>query len=164
MVNQIWAKNCDNISHIEVPTELVSPNSSTKRNRDDKDSNEKSRPNDHTPLTKKRLASDRIVQPYSAELKAMLQQPIKDAGDPPLFKILEYCGLSTDQLLPDLDKTDCRQFLVMGSCMYGKSCRFNHRTATKQQITSLKEKLKRLIDEPLGLKGENSTRTSRPRP
>ena len=39
--------------------------------------------------------------------------------------------------------------------MFVKSCKFNHRTATKQQVNTIKEKLKRFSEDPMGLTGNN---------
>ena len=153
MVRAINAKNCENISHVEVPTDLLEP--SRKRKVDVLDT----RGGGHTMekdenTGKKRNNGDRIVHPYSTDLEEFFKQPLKDAGNPGLSKICDYCGITRQQLLPELTSKDCQQYLVMGHCMFGKTCKFDHRTATKKQIFEIKDKLKRFKDDPLGLTGE----------
>ena len=96
-----------------------------------------------------------MEQPYSTELAGFFKGLRKEAANPKLGGIANYCGITKEQLTSDLPKLDCRQFLVMlGTCMFGKICKFHHKRATKAQIETVKEKFKRFKTEPLGLKGE----------
>ena len=96
----------------------------------------------------------RVVHPYSTDLTEFFKQPLQDAGNPGLSRICGYCVFTRKQLLPDLTARDCEQFLVLGKCMFGTKCKFDHRTTNKKQITDVKDKLKRFKDDPLGLAGE----------
>ena len=153
MVRDIMAKNCANISHVEVPTELLHP--TVKRNRGLDTSVESSgrAPTDPgEPEQKKQKGS--MEHPYSTELAEFFKGSLRDAGNPKLGAIAIYCGITKEQLLPDFAKQDCRQFLVMGTCLFGKGCKFHHRTANKTQIETIKDKFKRFKTDPLGMKGE----------
>ena len=66
-----------------------------------------------------------IVHPYRTDLEEFLNKPSKDAGNPSLGEICDYCGITRDQLLTDLDIQYCSQFLVMGTCMFE-----NHASST----------------------------------
>ena len=50
-----------------------------------------------------------------------------------------HCGITKEELIPNLLRTDCRQFLVMGTCMFGSKCKFNHCTATAAQAKDIME-------------------------
>jgi hypothetical protein len=80
-----------------------------------------------------------------------------EAGEPYLNAICSYCGVTQEQLLPNLAKTDCRQYLITGKCMYSKNCKFHHRTAKKDEIESIMSKLKRFKEDPLGMKKGGET-------
>jgi len=154
LVHAINSKNCENISHVEVPTDLLDPSRKRKPQGQDTKAKEGSTAQGDDEPRNKRKNAGRLVHPYSHELAEFFKQPLKDAGNPGLTRICEYCGISRKQLLPELSSKDCEQFLVMGTCMFGTNCKFDHRTATKKQISEIKEKLKRFKDDPLGLTGE----------
>ena len=108
MVNLIKAKNCETITHVEVPTELLSPSTTKRKKRseapakgseeggEEKDTKKKARPN----------------HPYSTELVDFFKKPLLEAGNPGLNAICEYPGATQEQLLPGLNRTDCRQYLI----------------------------------------------------
>lgn len=151
LVHAIQAKNCENISHVEVPTDLLEPSRKRKAQANDtKEGDVSGGKEEEKPNSKKNNVS-RVVHPYSTDLAEFFEQPLKDAGNPGLSRICEYCGISRKALLPDLTSRDCEQFLVMGKCMFGNNCKYDHRTANKKQIANVKEKLKRFKDNPLGL-------------
>ena len=79
-----------------------------------------------------------IVQPYNTDLEDFLKKLSKDAGNPSLGGICDYCGVTSKHMLKYLDKQDCQHFLAMGTYTFGKSCEFNHRTATKQHVNTIK--------------------------
>jgi hypothetical protein len=89
------------------------------------------------------------------DLLAFFKDPNGASGNPYLVRICKYCGISPEQLVPDLGNNDCRNFLVLGGCKFGSSCRFNHKTATKKQVEAITIMLKRFKEEPLGMRGEN---------
>ena len=82
-----------------------------------------------------------IFHPYSIGLKEFLEKPSKDAGNPSLGGECGYCGVTSKKILTDLDKHDCRQLLVVRTCMFVKAYKFNHRKSTKQQVATIKENL-----------------------
>ena len=53
-----------------------------------------------------------------------------------------------------MESKDCQWFLVTGTYIFGKSCKFNNHTATKKQMACIKDKLKRLISDQLLITGE----------
>ena len=161
MVNHIRSKSCATISHIEVPSELLVETKTTKpklkRGAAPESSDDDTRGAKTPDKKRKQDNPNRIVQPYSSTLKDILSKPLEQAGTPGLRKICEYCNISLAQLLPELGPKDCKQFLTMGTCMMGTRCRFHHREANKAQITAIKTKLKRFIDDPLGLPGKKES-------
>ena len=152
MVNQIQAKNCAAITHIEVPTELLE--GGRKRKQDTEQNVPGPGQRGSTPKPPKK---QRVQQPHNTDLAAFFNKKrMADAGNPPLGRICAYCGITKEQLLPDLPRTDCRQFLIMGTCMFGDRCKFNHCTATTAQAKTIMEKLDRFDKDPLGMaQGEN---------
>ena len=136
LVNLIKAKTCGNITHIEVRSELHTPSKKkweqAKRKESDLDSDKDDTPKKKKTKKKPKKVESRIIQPYSAELKAMFHKPLEDAGNPTFGKVCEYCNITIPRLLPDLGSKDCRQFILTGTCMYGKSCKFHHRSPQLQ--------------------------------
>ena len=147
MVNQIQAKNCAAITHIEVPTELL------ERGRKRKQDKEQTLPGPGQGGTSPQPPKkQRVQQPHNTDLAAFFNKKrMADAGNPPLGRICAYCGITKEQLLPDLPRTDCRQFLIMGTCMFGSKCKFNHCTATTAQAKTIMDKLQRFDKDPLGM-------------
>ena len=147
MVNQIQAKNCAAITHIEVPTELLEGGRKRKPVSEQNPPGPGQRGSNPQPPKKQR-----VQQPHNTDLAAFFNKKrMADAGNPPLGRICAYCGITKEQLLPDLPRTDCRQFLVMGSCMFGTKCKFNHCTATPAQAKTIMEKLQRFDKDQLGM-------------
>ena len=59
-----------------------------------------------------------------------------------------------------MDVKDHHQSLVTGRCIFGKPCKFNHRTANKKQVECIKDKLNRFISDPLGITGKKKITTA----
>ena len=147
MVNQIQAKNCAAITHIEVPTDLLEGGKKRKPDSAKIPLDPGQRGSNPKPPKKQR-----VQQPHNTDLAAFFNKKrMADAGNPPLGRICAYCGITKEQLLPELPRTDCRQFLIMGSCMFGDRCKFNHCTATTAQAKTIMEKLQRFDKDPLGM-------------
>jgi len=91
-----------------------------------------------------------LNHPYSTELADFFKKPLLEAGNPGLNAICEYSGVTKEQLLPGLQRNDCRQYLIMGTCMFGDKCKFDHRTAKKAEADEVMTKLKRFKEDPLG--------------
>ena len=154
MVNLIKAKNCAGITHDEVPSKLLLHHQAgSKRTAADTDTRQGGNPpaDDTSTTSKKR---QRLNHPHSKELAEFFKDADTAAGTPSLKRICEYCGITPEQLVPDLGPDDCRNHLVTGRCMFGSACKFHHRTATKKQIAAITSKLERYKKDPLGLKGE----------
>ena len=118
MVNLIKAKNCETITHVEVPTDLLSPTGKKRKEQ----SHQKGPVTPHTEVSggdapKKKAKTATNMPQYNAELKDFFEQPLKDAGYPGLNRICKFSGLEQNQLLPTLDKKTCRSYLIMGKCM-----------------------------------------------
>jgi len=160
MVNLIKAKNCETITHVEVPTDLLSP-TGKKRKEQSHQKDSATTNNDVTggDAPKKKVKTAAIMAPYNAELKDFFEQPLKDAGYPGLNRICKFSGLEQNQLLPTLDKKTCRSYLIMGKCMWKHDCKFAHNTATKEEADTIIKKLQRFKDDPLGCKGEKKQAT-----
>ena len=132
----INSKNCENISHVKVPTDLLEPSKKRKEQETyTKRKDVSSARREEGPSSKKNNVG-RVVHPYSTDLKEFFKQPLQDAGNPGLSRICGYCVFTRKQLLPDLTARDCEQFLVLGKCMFGTKCKFDHRTANKKPFTS----------------------------
>ena len=127
MVNQIQTKNCGRITHVKVPTELL--DRGTKRKPPTDQTAQALGTKGTNPQPPK---NQKIQQPHNTDLVAFFNKKrMVDAGNPPLGQICAYCGITKEQLLPELPRIDCRQFLVMGSCMFGSKCK-NSITALRQ--------------------------------
>ena len=137
MRNLIKAKKSGAISHVEVRSEILrAPGTKQKAGAETTPMTGGGGPRDAGRVGQARKYQQ-IVHPYSTDLEGFLNKPSKDAGNPSLVKICDYCGVTSKQLLPDLEKQDFRQFLV-GMRMFGKSCKFNHCTSIKQQVATIK--------------------------
>ena len=156
MVNLIKAKNCKTITHVEVLTDLLSPTGKKLKEQ----GTQKNQRNLHMEMTgeenalRKKTKTANIMLQYNAELKDFFEQPLKDAGYPGLNRICRFSEIEQNQLLPTLSKKTCRSYLMMGKCMWKNECKFEHHTATKEEVDTIIKKLKRFKEDPLGCKGE----------
>ena len=111
MVNQIQAKNCRAIAHVKVPTELLDRGKKRKQPTDQNSQALGAKGTNPQPLKK-----PKIRQPHNTDIAAFFNKKcMADAGNPPLRRICTYCGITKEELIPELPCTDCRQFLVMGT-------------------------------------------------
>ena len=64
----------------------------------------------------------RIVNSYTLQyITGGFTQEIKQLfRNPSLEFFCDYCGITSEKLLTDLEKYDFRKFLVMGTCMFEK--------------------------------------------
>ena len=98
-------------------------------------------------------------KPWNKLLQQALEGPLKVAKNPGLTQIKQYCGLAQgDPIVPDVSQDECRHFLLLGRCQFGKKCRFKHGTATDAQAKASIAKLEKFIQEPDGLKGERGNK------
>lgn len=137
MVNLIKAKNCAGITHDEVPSKLLLPHTTgSKRTATEARTGARDTSGtDNADTTSKKR--QRLNHPHSKELADFFKDADAAAGSPSLKKICEYCGITPEQLVPDLAPDDCRNHLVTGRCMFGATCKFHHRTANKKQIAAI---------------------------
>ena len=103
MVNLIKAKNCDIITHVEVPTDILTPNSKKRKSMEDKESTP-GQYNNNQAYKKVKGKKPRMDHAHNKELAAWFQNPIKEAGHPGLSHICKYCGLTSEQLLSSLGR------------------------------------------------------------
>ena len=156
MVNLIKAKNCETITHVEVPTELLSP-AATKRQVETMAKRQVVEEGEAPGGTKKKQKT-RVNHPYSKELAEFFKKPYLAAGQPSLNSMCAYSGVTQEQLVPNLARNECRSWIIMGKCMFGDKCKFQHRTATKDEVESITTKLKRFKNDPLGCKKGGETK------
>ena len=86
MVNLIKAKNCDIITHVEVPTDLLTPKSKKRKSMEDKESTP-GQYNDNQAYKKVKGNKPRMDHAHNKELAAWFHNPIKEAGHPCLSQI-----------------------------------------------------------------------------
>ena len=155
MVNLIKAKHCAGITHDEVPSKLLLHHSSgSKCPAADTGRglrHDQAPPDEMTTTSKKK---QRLNHSHSNELVEFFKDVDAAAGKPSLKRICEYCGITPEQLVPDLAQDDYRNHLVTGRCRFGATCKFHHRTANKKQIAAIMAKLQGYKTNLLGLKGE----------
>ena len=152
MYNQICSTAVHVVSIAGLPAKLEASNTPpTKKGNLDETGHKQHTDND----TKKHKGNEKekVEKPWNATLKAALEGPLKQAGNPSLKDIARHCNLLRDDIIiPNTAKEDCRQWLLFGKCRYGKKCRFNHNTATDEQAKAVIVKLEKFIAEPDTLK------------
>ena len=151
MVNLVKAKICETISHVEVLTELLRP--SRKRQIVKLQDNRDNSGNREDPSPKK-VKSTGLVQTDSAELKNISDLQMRDANNPGINHIFDFCAVSKEYVMPNFGPQDCMQFLLTGNCKYGKTCKFYHKNATRVQVAGITDKLGRFLKTPSSIKGE----------
>ena len=75
MVNLIKAKNCDIITHVEVPTDLLTPKSKKRKSMEDKESTP-GRYSDDQASNKLKVKKPRMNHAHTKKLEAWFQQPL----------------------------------------------------------------------------------------
>ena len=153
MVKLVKAEICEMISHVDVPKELLrSPrkgwSGKTQDKRENSDNMEDTSPN-------KRKAT-RLIQPYSVEMKNTFDLPMKEANNPGINCICEFCVVSKESLIPNLGPKYCIQLLFTGNCKYRKTCKFGHKTVTKVQIVVITDKFGCFLKNTSTIKGDKS--------
>ena len=134
MVNLIKAKNCETITPVKVPTNLLSP-ASKKRKEQIVENNPCNKQTEMAQEVDTHKKKGKISKPLNhADLMVFFEQQLKDAGHPGLNRICRFVGLTQDQILPTLKKKTCRTYLIMRKCMWDKQCKFDHLTATKEEV------------------------------
>ena len=100
-------------------------------------------------------AAAKIGAPWHPLLKAKLGPAMKIARYPGITQIKDYCGLSqSDHVCPNVKATECRHYLILGSCKHGAACKFPHNTASDDQAATILQKFEKFISTPDGLRGE----------
>ena len=101
MVNLIKAKNCEIITHVEVPTDILTPNLTKRKSMEDKESTPGQYNNDHA---SKKVIGKRpcMNHAHNKESASWFWQTLQEAGHPCLSQIHKYCGLTSEQFLPSL--------------------------------------------------------------
>ena len=163
MVEKIKSKTCGSIMHDEVPTSLLSPSQAdTKKRKDREATSNGGGPKPEAKIQKTEGKTDtppRKVHPYNKDLAEFFKEPMEAANHPSLATICTYCGITQEQLLSSSSSKDCRTFLVLGKCRFGRKCIFDHRTATKPEVQAITEAFQKFKKDPLGCKGEQKPKT-----
>ena len=145
MRNMIKAKSCMFINHQELPAELLHP---------------KKRKHGSLNLTTDEEPKTRDKAPpkqggFHPLIKKLLATPLKTANQPSVAQVIAYCNLTRNQLLPSsISDQVCKNFLIQGTCKFGKGCKFEHRTPTDTEAKHVVTAVKRFTDDPLGLRGK----------
>ena len=144
--------------HGKVPTSLLSPaQADTKKRKDREEGHSGGGAKPDGKVQKTDGKSDnppRKVHPYSKDLAEFFKEPMEAADSPTLGTICTYCGVTQEQVVPTLGPKDCRTFLILGKCRFGRKCIFDHRTANKAEVQTIIEAFKKFKEDPLGCKGE----------
>ena len=98
----------------------------------------------------------RVIHPWRTELKEFLQKNLVDANYPPLYRICDYCRFTKETVILDMDRKNYQTILVTGRCVFGKCCKFNHRTATKKTLACINETLNWFVSDLLKITGEKN--------
>ena len=86
MVNLIKVKNCDIITHVELPTDLLTPKSKNCKSMKDKESTP-GKYNGDRAYKKVKGKKPLMDHAHNKELAAWFHNPIKEAGHPGLSQI-----------------------------------------------------------------------------
>ena len=154
MYHSICSENIHLVSIAGLPAKLtpttkpaqVTPEKDLKRKRG------KGANNDEEEAEPKRREKEE--HPWNPKLKEALAGPLKQAKFPGLAQIKKFCGLAAgDMVIPNGKNDDCRHYFILGSCRFGKACKFTHGTASDNQAATILSKLEKFINEPDGVRG-----------
>ena len=83
------------------------------------------------------------------------------AGNPSLKETTHDCNLlHDDNIIKNTKPGECRQYMISGTCSYGKRCRLTHSTAKDEQATHIIETLEKFITKPNKHKGKTNSQTT----
>ena len=146
MRNMVKAKSCMFINHQELPADLLH---TKKRKVADTDN-----------AAKDDRITDRSTQRQSTFhplIRKLLATPLKTANNPSVAQICTFCNVTRAQLLPSTTSDQvCKNFIIQGTCKFGKGCKFEHRTPTDTEAKHVVNAVKRFTDDPLGLRGKTA--------
>ena len=144
MHNDLQAKRAV-IQHGECPAELLA-NSTTPpsdKTADQSDNTDGVTPQGEKPPKKPRKANPNTWHP---KLKAALEGPLKDAGNPSFTKILNFCG-NAYHIVPK-NSPVCAPNLLFGRCFHGDKCTKKHDLANDKQVEQILELTAPFRDDP----------------
>ena len=150
MFNQISASAIHTVSIAGLPAKLDQPakgNTKGLPTLPGQPPEKRTKPNVPTP--------PKTEGPWNTLLKSKLEQPMRIAGNPSLKEIARYCNLlREDTVIKNTKPGECRNYMIFGSCTYGKKCRLTHATASDDQATHIIETFEKFITKPNELKGK----------
>ena len=156
--HHLLAKSCAGLNHEDMPDELRKDPSQgpTPPGKRDLEAMLKALQSGKVPaqLPPKKTKNDHLIrEPHNAEVSTLLRKPMQEAGGISLDDVCTFCGVTRAALIPNFDITkDCAVHFLFGTCRYGDSCIFNHRTATKAQLKTIQDKLDKFIRDPKAAK------------
>ena len=100
-------------------------------------------PQGEKPPKKPRKANPNTWHP---KLKAALEGPLKDAGNPSFTKILNFCG-NAYHIVPK-NSPVCAPNLLFGRCFHGDKCTKKHDLANDKQVEQILELTAPFRDDP----------------
>ena len=136
MHNDLQAKRVV-IQHGECPAELLAnslvPSSDT--NTSPKENND-----DMAPLAGKNPKKPRKSNPnnWHPKLRAALEAPLKEAGEPLFTMILNFCKKNAYHIVPK-DSQSCAPNMLFGCCFHGDKCTRKHDLANDTQVEQILE-------------------------
>ena len=125
------------IQHGECPAELLANSSSTPGDTlaDPPENNEGAAPPPEKPPKKPRKANPNTWHP---KLKAALEGPLKEAGEPSFTKILNFCKTNAYHIVPKTSQS-CAPNMLFGRCFHGDKCTRKHDLANDTQVEQILE-------------------------
>ncbi len=135
-----------NISHAEVPAELISPKDTTSGTKRSALPPEDAPPKD----TKKAKLDSPNPNNWNTKLQKALAGPLKTAGDPSFQQVAKFCNKPVGTFY-NLFKDCCTPNAVLGKCYMKEKCVRPHRVATDTEADQVLSFLEPLIANPSGL-------------
>ena len=132
------------ITHSEVPLELVNKKSKRDLKDNDKDA-------DDMDQVKKKKPRPPNANNWNPKLRTVLEAPLRQAKFPSFTKILSYCKCDMYSVFERGSKI-CAPNAVLGRCFHGDKCTKTHTMATEAQVPKILALLKPFIESPGQLK------------
>lgn len=150
MQNQLYAKMTHMIGHAEIPARLLQPTASKAKDTPTTPArNTHGAGNGHPPRSSPSQSTQGSPQGTHWSKGTPFEDAMVAAKFPRLYRVCTYCGVHKRQLVPD--PQICQNFYVTGQCSFPQ-CRFKHvRPQTKEEVDAITSKLKRFLDDPLGM-------------
>lgn len=84
---------------------------------------------------------------WNPKLKAALEGPLKEAGNPTFTKIMNFCKRDSYSIIPKSSPI-CSPNLLFGTCFFGDKCTKKHVMATDAQVAPILALVAEFIKDP----------------